>query len=276
MSAKWEKDRFYQLKRLLDAFGDIELAELRAEHVWKVQAQVREAGLSAATFNRTTAATLGMVRDAEAERLVPFGRHKEILARVSWLTEHAENRNKPWSLPERDDVLSAFRHREPYWYPYVLFLFGTGARLTEVRRLDWKHVKLSSAICRIPGTKTAGADRTIQLPRQVVAALSVLRDARTGPVFRGVSGGRVNTNNWRNRVWWPLVASLDVEQMAPRCNRHTFALAALRSGWSALDVAFHLGTSVRCIEKNYLPWFRVSTRDPNGILESAQPTAVEA
>lgn len=94
--------------------------------------------------------------------------------------------------------------------PLLVFLFGTGARLSEALYLDWKDVDLTAGHARLgmhtdDGTKN-GEVRIAALPPAVIVALANL-DHRTGAIFRrddgepyaateGEYGGQIKTG-WK-------------------------------------------------------------------------------
>ena len=85
-----------------------------------------------------------------------------------------------WVKPETADriILAAkdARARAP-----LELGFGAGMRASEVARLDWSDVYLSAGQIRVRGTKTAAADRMVDIPSRTVAALANLK-GKEGPV----------------------------------------------------------------------------------------------
>jgi integrase len=62
----------------------------------------------------------------------------------------------------------------------VAFLAGTGVRINEARNVRWAQIDLTTGRCHIDGTKSASADRMINLPGWLVARLQVRRRSVTG------------------------------------------------------------------------------------------------
>jgi integrase len=69
----------------------------------------------------------------------------------------------------------------PHLKPLLVFLLGTGARLSEALELDWRDVGLSEGRVSLRKTKN-GRERHAHLPPHAVATLANLKD-REGPVF---------------------------------------------------------------------------------------------
>jgi integrase len=70
----------------------------------------------------------------------------------------------------------------PHVQPLLLFLLGTGARMSEAIELEWHDVDLQGSRAIFWRTKT-GKRRVAMLPPRIVAALAALPN-REGPVFR--------------------------------------------------------------------------------------------
>jgi integrase len=70
---------------------------------------------------------------------------------------------------------------------FVMVACLTGAELSALMRLNWTDVEFNAGRIRIPGTKNATRDRTIDLAPQLAAALRrVSPGRRIGPVLRPV------------------------------------------------------------------------------------------
>jgi integrase len=61
----------------------------------------------------------------------------------------------------------------------VAVLAGTGCRINEARYLRWEHLNLKTGRCHIDGTKSASADRKVNLPQWLVERLGA-RAERSG------------------------------------------------------------------------------------------------
>jgi integrase len=146
----------------------------------------------------------------------------------------------------------------PHIQPLLIFLIGTGARMSEALELEWKDVDLAGK--RAVVWQKQGDERHIDLPPVVVNALEGIK-GRVGRVFRPVrsrtpygakSGKQIGTsyyntgrtgggqikNAWatackkagfagHDRVWIPKGSDKPktkfVPDLTPHCLRHTFA-----------------------------------------------------
>ncbi len=152
-----------------------------------------------------------------------IARPKEPKGRIRWVTHE-----------EADQLIEA---AAPHLRPLVVFLFSTGARISEALYLDWRNVDLSRAHVEFIDTKN-GEARGVPLHPKAVAALSALPH-RTGAVFRrslpyvtasGVrhplgdpyeeragGGGQIKT------AWAGMCKRAGITDFSPHDCRHTWA-----------------------------------------------------
>jgi len=95
----------------------------------------------------------------------------------------------PYLKPE--DATRLVQAAADHLRPLLVFLLGTGVRLSEALELDWSKVDLRGA--RAVVWQKQGNERDVDLPPVVVAALSALPH-RDGPVFRPQRRGRAAKN----------------------------------------------------------------------------------
>jgi integrase len=204
----------------------------------------------------------------------PFlGMHKDI-KRVKRNSDRT-----PFTAEERDCIISAFENntyspkfaptRHSYYFPYVKFLFMTGCRPEEAAALQWKHIqgnceriRFEEAIpsdTRIRGeTKTHKArpfpcNKSLQ---EFLLSIKPTKASRNDFVFPSPRGGVLDTHNFLNRIWKPVVLALvdagKVQQYLPQYHaRHTFITLMLDAGVDAKDVAKWVGNSPEIIYKHY-------------------------
>lgn len=96
-----------------------------------------------------------------------FDRPRQPKGRTSWMTP--------------TQAQSLLLHCADHLRPLLVFLLGTGARMSEGLYLDWRDVDLRRSVAILRDTKN-GKDRPASMPSGVVAALSALKH-REGPVF---------------------------------------------------------------------------------------------
>jgi integrase len=167
----------------------------------------------------------------------------------------AGRRRVRWLRPDQAEAViraavAGGRYRNPWAATLVLFLLGTGARLSEALLLDAADLHLDYRCATLRDTKN-GTDRVVFLPPRAVAALSLLPSLRTpGPVFRNTYGRpyavRADSGTDMNVIRSAVArAGLDPERWTAHTFRHTWAtwyyaatrdMVALqaRGGWSSL------------------------------------------
>lgn len=156
----------------------------------------------------------------------------------------------PFAIDEVDLLIA--RVRADY-QPYLTVRLLTGLRTGEADGLQWQDIDFQAGTIRIErthsrtgdgGTKTEGSRRVIPMVPQVRAALERQRaHAVDGSpwVFHGPRGQPIDSVNFTNRVWYPLLRNLDLRRRPPYQMRHTAATMMLAAGENPEWVASVLG-----------------------------------
>ena len=210
-----------RLDRILWALGDdIPLAKVNQEMIDLLRERVLAPGAAPATIRR------GII--------VPVRAVMTHAARRGWCqvpifesVREGPGRTRFFLPAEAERLLEA---AAPHLRPLLLFLLGTGARLSEALELQWRDVDLAdgdgSGRAILWRTK-GGRRRDVELPPRAVAALAALPE-REGPVFRyrgqgyadreRLGGGQIK-KAWRGAI---TRAGLDTAY-SPHDLRHTWA-----------------------------------------------------
>ncbi len=169
---------------------------------------------------------------------------------------------------ERDTYSSKFAPvSHSYYAPYVKFLFHTGCRPEEAIALKWKHIEKNRIyICEAVATdvrirKVTKTDKPRYFPinEELRAIFEAIKPEPCLPdalVFPAKNGKELDTHNFLNRIWKPIVQRLvdecKVKEYLPQYNcRHTFITLCLEDGVPSRRVADWCGTSVAVIEEHY-------------------------
>lgn len=213
---------------------------------------------------------------AMRKRLITENPFKE-LAREIKTKKTGRVSRKPFSRSCLVAIISAFEKNtysskysavaHSYYAPYVKFLFHTGCRPEEAIALKWKHIEHNRIyICEAVATdvrlrKTTKTDKPRYFPinaelQAILEAIKPENCTADSLVFPAKNGKELDTHNFLNRVWKPVVQQLvkegKVKEYLPQYNcRHTFITLCLEDGISSRRVADWCGTSVRVIEEHY-------------------------
>lgn len=179
--------------------------------------------------------------------------------------------DKAWAsftLPERDRIIQEFELEEPFFAPWVKFLFWTGCRPEEAAALRWEHI---SADCteilfseaapvdtrEIQGTKNG---KTTRFPanarlQRLLREMRPVDVGRCDRIFQGRIGSTFNYHNFQTRNWKPLVERLVSEgkvsfYLSQYHCRHTWITAALEH-LAVADVAYLARVSTAVLYQHY-------------------------
>lgn len=184
---------------------------------------------------------------------------------------------KPFSRSCVAAIISAFEKNtysskyspvpHSFYTPYVKFLLHTGCRPEEAIALKWKHIEKNrihfceavATDLRIRKTTKTDKPRFFPINAELQKLLDTLKPETSQPealIFSARNGKELDTHNFLNRVWKPLVEQLvkegKVKEYLPQYNcRHTFITLCLEDGISSRRVAEWCGTSVQVIEEHY-------------------------
>ncbi len=120
-------------------------------------------------------------------------------------------------------------HASPHLGALCLFMYSTGARISEAVSLTWQDVDLAKATAMINQTKT-GSQRLAHLPSRALAAMANIPSDRqcNSRVFNYAR--RDSPKN----AWVATCQRAGIKPLSFHCCRHGFATALLRKG---IDVA---------------------------------------
>lgn len=266
-------------------------AALRPAHIVAVQRGMLARGLSARTVNAVVHGSLrAFLRDAEIEGEVPPGFRTTLYAAIRRVRETANEDRTPFSVAERDAILTELRRRHsPYLY-FVMVAFGTGARPGELLGLTWRDVDLPRKWMRIarsrgeagvtPG-KTVHSRREVKLTRLAMAGFAPLAGLEHQPddyVFLGPRGRPLDLHNFSFKVWKPLLTEF-AEEIRYRpfyAARHTFISQALIAGKSPAEVAVYCGNSVDVIQKHYFRFIGTAGEGWDDVAAPSSPRSADA
>jgi integrase len=113
------------------------------------------------------------------------------------------------------------KHAPPHIGGLVLFMFSTGARISEALSVQWEHVDLRARTALIPKSKIS-EQRLVHLPPRMVAALANLERVPNRPVFFYRKRGDLHNK------WDAVIEAAGIKRMTAHSGRHGFATTALQ------------------------------------------------
>jgi len=227
--------------RVLRALGDVKLADIDQDTVTGLRRKLLRPNHKPATVTREIINPLrSLLRLAQERGWCTAPRFRipaETTGRTSYLLPH--------------QVTGLIAAAAPHLQPLLIFLVGTGARMSEAIELDWQDVDLVGVRAIFWRTK-GGKRRNAHLPPVVVAALANFPH-REGPVFRRPDGlpyadrGRRYGGHIRT-AWKGAIARAGLDAtLTPHDLRHTWAswhyalhrdvlALKLEGGWSSVSL----------------------------------------
>jgi integrase len=238
--------------------------------------------------------------------LLVFKMVTKLAHRRRWLAEDPLREVKMLREPKTDvqpfapDEIDQFMaHCPPWWKPYFVTAFWTGARPNELAALKWGDLDWNGRTLRIRAgryrgvegpPKTKHSERTLDLLPPVIEALKAqkaqqaayrMRHGEGAPdpgkdyVFTGTAGGLLNVNYMREVVWPGTLTAAKLLYRTFYQTRHSFASNALAAGEAPSWVSQQLGhSSPEMLFKVYARWIPNRTRrDGSALLQRMTHTS---
>jgi len=183
----------------------------------------------------------------------------------------------PFSL---DEVMLICRNIRQDYQNYMIVRFFTGMRSGEIDGLKWKYVDFENDVIRIRETVVMFQEETPKTESSYrdISMLPLVKDAlinqkkytidRSKYVFCNTIGTPIYHNNFRRRIWIPLLKRLGLERRRPYETRHTAATLWLASGENPEWVARQLGhTNTEMLFRVYSRFIPNLTRQDGSAFE---------
>lgn len=159
---------------------------------------------------------------------------------------------KPFTLDEVERLVANVRHD---FRAYLVTRFYTGLRTGEVNGLQWSDIDFDKDTISVERTVSRDGDGDVKtdLSRRTIPMVAVVRDALSAQratatpdcpwVFHSRHGNPIDSVNFANRVWYPLLRFLGLAKRTPYQTRHTAATLMLAAGENPEWIAHMLGHS---------------------------------
>jgi integrase len=220
-------------KLILPALGGRKVADVTRADINKLHHANRAAPYQA---NRTLAVLSKMFNLAEQWSLRPDGSNP--CRHVEKFTERKRERMlSPAELARLGDALAAY-DGSPYPVAAIKLLIFTGARLGEVRELQWDWIDLERGEASLPDSKSGA--KILHLPPPALAVLTELPRLDGNPhVIAGAKPGAALVN--LEKPWLTIRAAAGLDNVRLHDLRHAFASVAASSGMGLPIIGKMLG-----------------------------------
>ena len=250
-------------KHFIPAFGDCPSDRLTPTAVaaWRKElaAKVGEGEMSKKTLNNL----LGLLRQVLTWAQEPaqgFLKHDPMLGIKRMQVDRADRRASRRDFLQHEEMAALLEAcATPEESAAVHLALYCGLRRGELLALKHRdieagnngsggrvHVRRALSAGKVSTPKTSGSARTVDAPRDVLAALERLRDTGSAGsndyVFRTPKGTPVDPDNWNTRVWAKLRERAGLRNsIGLHSLRHTFASLLIDNGESIKYVSRQLG-----------------------------------
>lgn len=128
-------------------------------------------------------------------------------------------------------VKAFMKHSTPHLGGLALFMFLTGARVSEALAVEWEDIDFKAKTVLIRQTKI-GDERRAHLPQALIVALANIPKSNSS---RGIFWYTSRSNAYR--VWDTAIKRAGIERLSFHSCRHGFATALLQAGVDPVTVA---------------------------------------
>lgn len=201
-------------------------------------AHLAEEGLAPNSVRRVYAPVRTLFATAYDDGLLP----SNPAAGVRVIVKDTRPRKPKWLTPDQTKALLTAMPAEHADLAY--FLAATGARISEALTARWADI--DGGVWSVKESKTEAGLREIPLSPETLRRLTVKRTqspyaAPGDPIFPSVTGSVVEPHNWRRRIFKPAAVAAGVPWATPHKLRHGMASLMANQGYSASQIAAHLG-----------------------------------
>jgi integrase len=200
------------LTRVEDYFKDTLIKDIKPGTIRQAAMELYPRASNATRNRQAIVPTQAIINHAAESELCPFVRVKRF---------KVDKKIKPIFTIEWVNAFMA--HASPQLGALALFMFVTGARVSEALRVTWDDIDLKAKTVTIGRTKI-GEGRQCNLPMPLIVAMANISRRAGRPLF--IYRSRCDCY----RAWGTAVKRAGIKRMTFHSGRHGFATAALRSG----------------------------------------------
>jgi integrase len=176
--------------------------------------------MAMALYPKDTNATRNRAAIIPCRAIINFAADSELCPYIRVKLFKVEKKIRPAFTLEWVDAFC--KHATPHIGALVLFMFATGARISEALAVQWDNVDFTARTALIPKSKI-GEQRLVHLPPRLIAALANLPRAANRPVFFYRRRGDLHNK------WDAIIEAAGIKRMTAHSGRHGFATTALQT-----------------------------------------------
>lgn len=224
-------------------FGTARMDEIDPPMVRDYIAHLARKGLSPATVRRYLAPLRALLATAYEDGAI----RTNPAAGVRVVVADRRSTRRRRLTPEQTRALLAEMPPDHADLAYVLA--ATGVRISEALAARWGDLEQDNAgrpVLAVPKSKTPSGERILPLSPETVHRL-LRRRAQSifasdgDPIFPSDAGTPIEPHNYRRRVFRPAAKRAGVPWATPHALRHGLASLMAERGYSAAQIAAHLG-----------------------------------
>ncbi|MFC1512104.1 tyrosine-type recombinase/integrase [Candidatus Latescibacterota bacterium] len=250
-------------KNVLPEFGNTKITDINRYKIKQFLLKQFNSGYSASTVNHIKCAISNVLNLAVDDEIINANPAHRL---GNFLKKEELNINKkitPLTREELSDLMKVFKEKFPNDYPLALTLARTGMRFGEALGLQWGdidfenrsiHIQRSYIKGRID-TPKSGKTRKVDMSIQLTETLKELKNkcgSNSEWIFINKNKNPINGENWRRRIFYPVIKLARIKKIRIHDLRHTYASLLLQLGTPMIYVRDQLGhSSIRITVDTY-------------------------
>lgn len=244
---------------VLPVFGELPVTEIKRLKVKEFLMREFQAGYASSTLTHMKNVISGVLNTAVDDEVIAFNPAQRV-GKV-FRSKSLQLSVEPLTKQELTLLLETFREHYPDHYPLLLTMARTGMRIGEVLGLQWGDIDFNSRFITIQRnisrgrieTPKNGKIRRIDMSQQLAEVLQDLHHHRKVKtlekgwkqipewVFISETGGKLDSGNWRKRVFNRALEKAKLRKIHPHVLRHTYASLLMQAGVSLAYIRDQLG-----------------------------------